>query len=233
MGYNTFVSLPGKGDLNPLKNRLNIVITNSHYIVLSSKISEEDEILLYKTYDDFYKDITENGIPQKFTKYKNDEIFVIGGGSLYDYVYDNFKVNAIYETLTNISISIPEYSNKNKITYFNRFIDRDRFLKVYKKEGSAEITLNGGKDNENKIINGDYTINFYQDKRTVNKQELEYLNLIKEIYMNGDFKDSRNSKVISMLLHIIMNLDLRERLKILLTTKKGSGKRSSENYYGL
>ena len=148
--------------------------------------------------------------PKKFTKYKNDEIFVIGGGSLYDYVYDNFKVNAIYETLTNISISIPEYSNKNKITYFNRFIDRDRFLKVYKKEGSAEITLNGGKDNENKIINGDYTINFYQDKRTVNKQELEYLNLIKEIYMNGDFKDSRNSKVISMFSPPHMRFDLRE-----------------------
>ena len=37
MGYNTFISLPGKGDLNPLKNRLNIVITNNHYDILSSK----------------------------------------------------------------------------------------------------------------------------------------------------------------------------------------------------
>ena len=220
MGYNTFISLPGKNPINPLKDRLNVVITNNHYEILSKKVEKCEELLVYKTFDDFYSDININGISEKYTKYQNmDEIFIIGGGSIYDYIYDNFKVNAIYETLTNISISINEYSKNNKITYFNKVIDDSRFLKVYSKEGSAEMTLNGGKDKENIKVNGNYSINFYQNKNTVNSQELEYLNLIRDIYINGDFKDSRNSKVISIFSPPHMRFDLRKGFP-LLTTKR-------------
>ena len=223
MGYNTFTSLPGKNDLNPLEKRLNIIITNNHYDFLSTKLSnnkENLEILLYKTFDDFYKTFTENGIPDKFSIYKDKDIFVIGGSLLYNYVYDNFKINSIYETLTNISVSIDQYvKDKNKISYFTKPINKNIFENIYKKEGSASITLNNGHDKDCQKINGSYTINIYQNKETVNFQELEYLNLLRNIYINGTHKDSRNSKVISIFSPPHMRFDMRKGFP-LLTTKR-------------
>ena len=45
------------------------------------------------------------------------DIFIIGGSYLYDYVYDNYRVNMIYETLNDVNISIDNHE-KDKITYF-------------------------------------------------------------------------------------------------------------------
>ena len=59
MGYNTFKSLPGDKPIIAIKDRLNVVITNNHYDELVNKISnrrlENLDILVYKTFDGFYK----------------------------------------------------------------------------------------------------------------------------------------------------------------------------------
>ena len=57
MGYNTFTSLPGNKPINILRERLNVVITNNHYDILIQKITESKDILdilVYKTFDEFY-----------------------------------------------------------------------------------------------------------------------------------------------------------------------------------
>ena len=224
MGYNTFLSLPGDKPIVTLKDRLNVVITNNHYDELVNKISTSEEsldILVYKSFDDFYQNLTKNTISEpRFENYLNvKDVFVIGGSFLYGYVCDNFKVNAIYETLTNISISINDYIEEgNKIIYFTKEID-SKYQKIYSKEHSGEIDLNGGNKRKKTKINGDYKINIYQNKETVNIQELEYLNLIKYIYNNGIYKDSRNSKVISIFSPPQMRFDLRKGFP-LLTTKR-------------
>lgn len=225
MGYNTFSSLPGDKPIVTLKDRLNVVITNNHYYELVDKVSKSGEnldILVYKTFDDFYKDLKEENIDvSRFEKYLSyNDVFVIGGSHLYSYVYDNFKVNAIYETITNVSIPINTYvQDGNRIIYFTKEIDKSKYEQIYSKEYSGSIELNGGNKGETRNINGDYKINIYQNKETVNFQELEYLNLIKYIYNSGKQKDSRNSKVISFFSPPQMRFDLREGFP-LLTTKR-------------
>lgn len=224
MGYNTFLSLPGDKSIVTLKDRLNVVITNNHYDLLVDKVSLSDEtldILVYKSFDDFYEKLTNGNIDEtRFEKYLSEDVFIIGGAYLYNYIYNNFKVNAIYETVTNLNISINKYVEEgNKIIYFPTEIDLSKYEKIYSNEYSGEITLNGGNKSETKKINGNYTINIYQNKETVNFQELEYLNLIKYIYNNGCNKSSRNSEVISIFSPPQMRFDLRKGFP-LLTTKR-------------
>ena len=169
MGYNTFLSLPGDKPIVTLKDRLNVVITNNHYDDLVTKVSNSEEnldILIYKSFDGFYKDLKEGNIDvSRFEKYLSyDDVFIIGGASLYNYVYDNFKVNAIYETITNVSISINTYvQDRNRIIYFTKEIDKSKYEQIYSKEYSGSIELNGGNKGEKRKINGDYKINIYQN----------------------------------------------------------------------
>ena len=96
MGYNTFKSLPGKKKLNVLSNRLNIVISNNHYDSLVDQIKINDEkldLMVYKTFDNFYNQLVENKIVFEKEEYKDQkDIFIIGGAYLYTYVYDNYDI---------------------------------------------------------------------------------------------------------------------------------------------
>ena len=223
MGYNTFKSLPGKKSINLLSNRLNIVISNNHYDNLIEQVSNNGEkldILVYKTFDDFYNTLVEYKINFDKEEYKSvRDIFIIGGAYLYNYVYDKYHINTIYETICDIRIPIDEFAiDRNKIIYFNRLINENEFIKLYSKECSGEIDVNMGHRGSNKM-KGNYRINTYQNKEKVNLQELEYIKLLKFIYNNGLHKDSRNSKVISIFSPPQMRFDLRKGFP-LLTTKR-------------
>ena len=64
MGYNTFLSLPGS---RPLKNRTNIVLTrNPHYQV--------KDALVFHTVED---------VLEELKKYPSEDIYIIGGSSIY------------------------------------------------------------------------------------------------------------------------------------------------------
>ena len=223
MGYNTFKSLPGKKPFNLLSDRLNVVISNNHYDNLIDAVNKSEEtldILVYKTFDDFYNQLIENKIEFIKEEYKNvKDIFIIGGSCLYNYVYDNYKVNIIYETISDVRISIDDcVKDRNKITYFNRVIDDKKFMKLHSKENTSDININMGNKGFKKI-KGYYHMNTYQNKEEANLQEIEYLKLLKYIYNEGVHKDSRNSKVISIFSPPQMRFDLRDGFP-LLTTKR-------------
>ena len=223
MGYNTFTSLPGNKPINILRERLNVVITNNHYDILIQKITESKDILdilVYKTFDEFYSALLSGILKNNSLMHKYIDIldiFIIGGSYLYDYVYDNYRVNMIYETLNDVNISIDNHE-KDKITYFKRVIDENRFIKIYSKHSSDSIRVNSV-SGDTKTIDGKYEINIYQNKEDVNFQELEYLKLLKDIYNNGIMKDSRNSRVTSIFSPPHMRFDLRKGFP-LITTKK-------------
>lgn len=93
MGYNTWMSLPNK----PLPNR-------DHYILTSKNdIIESENVHVIRSIDD----IVELG--------KNDDIFIIGGGSLYNEMIYKGLVDEVYLTL----VATPA---ENVDTYLHLFI---------------------------------------------------------------------------------------------------------------
>ena len=220
MGYNTFKSLPGKKSINLLIDRLNIVISNNHYDVLVNSINKSEEqldIQVYRTFEDFYDKLIQNKIEFINEKYNDvEDIFIIGGSSLYNHIYDNYDVNLIYETVNDVEIPLQEFvDNGHKITYFTRDIDNNKYIKI----ASNEITSEIFSIQNNEKINGNVKFITYQNKENINYQEVEYLKLLRYVYDNGVHKDSRNSKVISIFAPPQMRYDLRNGFP-LLTTKR-------------
>lgn len=81
MGYNTWVSLPNK----PLKNRLNIVLTNKLYSNLSN------DNVMYMNFDKFKR---------YYNKYKQKNYYVIGGSEIFslfltNFIFDRLIINHI------------------------------------------------------------------------------------------------------------------------------------------
>ena len=64
MGRETFESLPGK---NPLNNRVNIVLSRNNSF-------KDDRLTICKSIEETFKELE---------KYNNDEIFIIGGETIY------------------------------------------------------------------------------------------------------------------------------------------------------
>lgn len=85
MGYNTYLSIG-----RPLPNRRNVVLT--------SKDIDNENIYVYHKIDDLIKN-----------EIKDEEIFIIGGASMYNYFYD--LANRMYLTLV-------DAEEKNADTYF-------------------------------------------------------------------------------------------------------------------
>ena len=239
MGYNTFLTLPGKKSINPLRNRLNIIISKNHYDTLIELVKNSEDpldVIVYKSFDEFYIQwfpckanhyqtlfMKNNENTQSIlTKYKDiRDFFIIGGSKLYNYIFDNYHIDTIYETISNIKIDTSEYiRDGNKITYFRREI-KDHFLKTYSGDLLTDkIELNGGlKYGRINKENIGYNFNIYQHRENVNLQEFQYLKLLKDIYKEGVKRDSRNSSVLSVFSPHPMRFDLREGLP-LLTSKK-------------
>lgn len=103
MGYNTLMSLPGS---KPLKDRLNIILT--------SKDIEVDNGIVVHKFEDFVRIVKEVA--------KTYEVFVIGGGQLYEAMlpyYDKIyvtKVDAVDEEAT---VFFPNLSKNKNFTIIN------------------------------------------------------------------------------------------------------------------
>ena len=82
MGRKTLFSFKDKA---PLKNRINIVFTNNECL--------KDN---YKDYDNIFFIKSEKELDELITKYKDKEVFVIGGAKIYNNLID--KCDKIYLT---------------------------------------------------------------------------------------------------------------------------------------
>ena len=219
MGYNTWKSIPER--FRPLKNRINIVITNNHYNEFNTPFDDSGIFLVFKSFDDCYKFLSnqeENG------DMLGDK-FIIGGGQLYNYVYDNYSehINKIYET--SININILDMSNNDCFHYTNVIED-----------GYIKLNFNMSDNKNFKLINDKYcddhnitilsskkklhgvNYNIYQNEQFINVDEYQYLKLMKHILYKNNIKPSRNSMVISSFGEKMV-FDLRKGFP-LLTTKR-------------
>ena len=197
MGFNTWKSLPNKH----LPNRINIVITENNIIEIDT-----DKVSAFSSFEsalDYVKKISYN------------KIFIIGGSKLYNYIFQNYEnhINIIYETLTDTYYDIQEGDN---VIYCNYQIKDNIFTKIKQEEHYGKCKVYGNL----KQIESKYTFNTYQNNELYNKNEKEYLNLLKKIKENGILKGSRNSQVISSFGERMV-FDLRKGFPLLTTKKMG------------
>lgn len=118
MGRKTLFSFKDKA---PLKNRINIVFTNS------DKLKEE-----YKDYDNIFFVKSETELNEILENYKNKKVFIIGGASIYNKFIDScdevlvtkvnktFDADSFFPDLTTHGFKIKSKSdifNHDDITY--------------------------------------------------------------------------------------------------------------------
>ena len=212
MGYNTWCSIPNK--YKPLNNRINIIITKNHFNEMNEMIDEN-----IKVFNDFnlcYKYLSNADML--------GEKFIIGGGTLYNYVYSNYLsvINKVYETIINYNIIKSNHTHYTSLTNthylypeLNFRIDTYNNFKLMNKrycdQDMVKVICNG------ESFHG-VTYNIYQNEKYINNEEKQYLDVMKSILYKNNIKDSRNSTVISQFGEKLV-FDLRKGFP-LLTTKK-------------
>jgi len=202
MGYNTWCSLPKK----PLPDRLNIVLTKNHYDDL--KKMNNGNVLPFKSFEEAKEHLLKN--------YKDHKVFVIGGAQLYDYIYLNYKflIEAMY--VTDVHHELDPNFDQSILSRCEIMPNKNKnYIRIFHKECSSEGTIYGG---EKQILNYGYTI--YQLEDCINKNEQQYLQLLRKIFDEKNIKATRNSEVFSSFGEKMV-FDLREGFPLLTSKKMG------------
>ena len=191
MGYKTWLSIPESK--RPLKDRINIVLTRNH------TIEESENVKSYQSLEDaFYWSSTQDS-----------EIFVIGGTQIFNecckeeyYLYldklyitrfdDNYhprnSTHSFPLKLFNEMKLVKQSAIQHEICERPHLESQRRaaksFLDMYLKEESSKSVS--------------FTFDIYQRLDKINKDEYQYLDLLKKVMKEGQETESRNSKVYSL-----------------------------------
>ena len=168
---------------HPLKNRTNIVVTTSY----NDLWAENAGVRVYEN--------LENAI--KFAKTIDEEVFIIGGASIYDYALSNDLVDRVYVDI--LAEDVPDAD-----TFFPDIITNPDWEEVGR---PIEI--------ENRKA---YAMEYVKVRGKENHVDEQYLNLINRIIKEGVEKDTRAGKTRSIF-GVQMRFNLKEGLPM-LTTKK-------------
>tara|TARA_B110000967_G_C18897827_1_gene572082 strand:+ start:3947 stop:5368 length:1422 start_codon:yes stop_codon:yes gene_type:complete len=200
MGYNTWCSLPKK----PLPDRLNIVLTKNHHDIL--KEMNHGNVLPFQSFEDAKQYL--------FKNHKDQKVFVMGGGQLYDYIYlkYSFLIEAMY--ITEVNYELDPNIDQGILSRCD-IIPNKKYIRTFHKECSSEGRICGG---EKQMLNYEYTI--YQRKDCMNQNEQQYLQLLRKIFDEKNIKSTRNSAVFSSFGEKMV-FDLREGFPLLTTKKMG------------
>lgn len=167
---------------HPLKNRTNIVVSTRDDLW-----TENSGIRVY--------DNLEGAI--KFAKTLDEEVFIIGGASIYDYALSNDLVDRIYIDM--LSEDVPDAD-----TFFPDIITNPDWEEVGR---PVEI--------ENRKA---YAMEYVKIRGKENHVDEQYINLVNRIIKEGVEKDTRAGKTRSIF-GVQMRFNLKEGLPM-LTTKK-------------
>lgn len=237
MGHNTWKSLPKK----PLKNRYNIVISKNHIHELGTKQPQPHKV--FTSFQQFIDAMPDNIGPfddhsramDKFRfpnpqdkKYQgftnetldlkdNPDVFIIGGSSLYDQAMEHNIVDSIFETKTK---SAYLFGGKSKLVYANFKIDPNLYEKTYFRPMKTVGKIYYKKEDPRIRTMLEYSFNIYQKKGKINRDEMQYLSLLNNIYNNGSKRQTRNAEVISSFSDK-MTFDLRNGFPLLTSKKIG------------
>jgi len=235
MGYNTWLSIGEK----PLPNRINIVIQN--------KLDNEIEYCDFSEYgySNLYSYFSLKDVFDNCNNLEYNQIYIIGGASLYNETINKYKKNIqyIYHTLIddNFDGIIDEYitqSNeswswysKNKkvkinVTHCTKFnMDYSDFKLIESVEYSSSGEIYNQLYDSNIVMSKMYNTKiidyrFLKYQYNPNKEESQYLDLMKEILDSNNIISGRNGNVISQF-GKRMEFDLTKSFPLLTTKRVG------------
>jgi len=214
MGRKTYESIPRK--FRPLDNRLNVILTkndnigdcidlktNANNILIANSFEEALKILSSSEYSDIIHDI-----------------FVIGGGTVYAEALLSPYCSKIYLTevmseFSDVDTFFPSISASKFILTRRSHIHKDsnhsyRFIEY------SRIPQDVSYDFTNEYIS--HTTNHYDT--TINYEEVQYLDLIRNIITNGVHRGDRTGTGTLSKFGVQMRFSLRNNTFPLLTTKK-------------
>lgn len=200
MGKNTWLSIPTK--FKPLPNRINIIISTT---MDNKDIDNSEDVYLFNSFDKALKFVNDmNNI---------ETVFVIGGSILYNKVFSEYSkyIRYIYETYINCNfdcgIIINNYNGK-------KLLSEQTFSLKNSDDGNYyNISFN-------KYINVDYT--FQLNELVVQyREEDQYLNILRKLITNGEFRKTRNSNTWS-LFDTSVKFNMENGVLPVVTTKKVS-----------
>uniref|UniRef100_A0A6C0B5R5 DHFR domain-containing protein n=1 Tax=viral metagenome TaxID=1070528 RepID=A0A6C0B5R5_9ZZZZ len=205
MGRKTFYTLK-----RLLKGRINCVLTHSDKFLYDNTMDgRSGDLYIYKEVDKLLQKLNNDPVIET--------IYVIGGATIYKY----FSDNNLFDTLILSIVKTPI------IDYGDVFFPEINLTKYYIKD-KIEINNKGREITSGSKCDMNYNI-YYLNKKThkvneitdildSNIQEYQYLNLLEKILTDGEVRETRNSKTIS-LFGVKMQFDISQSFP-LLTTKK-------------
>ena len=232
MGRKTFESIPSK--FRPLKNRVNMVISNSHFENTTYNFEWTNRNCAYFRNVNYCLDYI-----NKFTEDEDlsGNVFVIGGSNIYNQVLNHEKLRYVY--MSDLQNNLTEDKSFEVDSYLD--FDEDNFVKkyytsykkdndisfnfnVYEKKGSNEPHI----DVNPKIIsmfnefNNSSNNSLKKSSNLVldNHPESEYLNLLRDILKNGITKEDRTGTGIVSVFGRQLRFNDVDKNFPLLTTKK-------------
>ncbi len=204
MGRKTYYSIPETH--RPLPNRYNFVLTNNLNLINKYHLPEK---IIFKNLD---KTIPYFITFETFEKiYKSTEckpdVFVIGGGEIYNKFLTSKVEELIPKKLFITQIYGFDFNNKNsdKITFMNNFDHRYKLIGFSEKFEKNNISA--------RILHYKYYQNYVSE-------EYKYLNLVKNILQNGNERIDRTGTGTFSLFGKHMRFDISNGNLPLLTTKQ-------------
>ena len=206
MGSNTFLSLPKK--YRPLNDRLNIIISKNKYNIINDEISNNKNAHVFPC-------ITQS-LKYLHNQDNIDNVFVIGGESIYDYFIRNRLTNNIILGEIEKNEHTPNIGN----VFFPEF-DQQTYIPICSSKNISEKNVTCELDNS-VIPEITYKYKTYRNirpwRKCVYEDEKDYLKLLDNVLKTGEIRDTRNAKTISKF-GLKMEFDISKYFP-LITTKK-------------
>lgn len=205
MGYNTYNSIPKKNF--PLINRENFIISKNNYNKIKEIISNYDNTHVYNSIEKCISYIYENSSDI-------ENIYIIGGYTIYNEILTKNYFDELI--LTEIE---KEHDTDYGDIYFPELLSNYILIKS---EIFVEKNVKFNLDNriipELKLLHNRY-INNSVTKIDIKSEEMNYLNILKDVLNNGSKRITRNSITLSKFGLRMEFSDIENKFP-LLTTKK-------------